>query len=215
MNNYLSKNLVGASLVEITLGMGLGCILLLGFISFYANLSKASNTMLKTIRLEHELQGALHFMQQDIRRAGYNAKALEFVAGNKVNPFTQQADIDLQVPESHCVLYSYDYNKTGQVTALNTQPVDDRFGFRLHNGVIQSRAKSDSSFSCRQGNWHNLTEPNVIKVENLQFKLVQSIKSHITSRKVYISITGSLVSDSTQRRTFNSMVKIRNDKYSA
>lgn len=203
----------GFSLIQLTIGLGIGSALIAGFIGFYANTTQSSNILLKTIRLEHELQTAINFIKQDLRRAGYNAHASALIGTSKPNPFMQSNATDIDSPNSHCILFSYDINQTGLLPPLNSAPSDSRFGFRLLNKTLQSRALYDSQFSCQKGQWLNLTEPNLIEISELNFTLQQKKSNNISRREVLISISGHLTKNKNITRTYTTKVTVRNDKY--
>lgn len=214
----------GVSLVEVLIGLSVGIILTFGVIVFYSNTSKVSNETLRTVRLEHELQTAMTMMKNDIRRAGYTANASSLVGTGTINPFMVSGSTDIQVPNTGCILLTYDLNMDGSLPALNAAGSDERFGYRLSNQTIQIRPSTDSSFSCDAGTWENLTNPNIISITNLTFALTESVEAldssnpppagaSITVRQVSITITGQLVSDPSVSRTITSEVRVRNDKY--
>ena len=209
----MNKKLQGMSLIELTIGLGIGCVLTTAFISFYANTSKSNNTMLKTIKLEHELQSSINLMKSDIRRIGYNSKAIDLIGTNNINKFMINNITDINIPKRNCILFSYDFNKSGTVPSLNTQPMDNRFGFRLLNGIVQARAKYDKYFNCNKGTWYNLTDPMIIEVTLLSFTLTKKTLAKLSSREVTIKLSARLVSNKLINRTLTSRVKIRNDKY--
>lgn len=220
----LKQKQIGVSLVEILIGLSVGIILTFGVIVFYSNTSKVSNDTLRIVRLEHELQTAMALMKNDIRRAGYTANAAALVGTGTVNPFMVSGSTDIQVPSSSCILLTYDLNMDGTLPALNTASSDDRFGYRLSGGAIQSRAATDATFDCAAGTWENLTNTNLISITNLTFTLTESVEAldssnpppggaSITVRQVTITITGQLVSDAAVQRTITSQVRVRNDKY--
>lgn len=202
----------GTSLIELLIGLGVCAFLIAGLIVFYTNITSSSNIMMRTIRLEHELNTALAIMQQDIRRAGYNSRALKATTNGSANPFTITDVSDLTLVSDSCLLFSYDLNQTGELPDLNTTPNDDRFGFRLIDNTLQSRAKHDSVFSCIEGTWYDLTNKDLFNIDNLQFTLTTTTVDTTQVRVIGIELTGSLLLDPTVKRTLQTKVKIRNDK---
>lgn len=211
-------NQKGGSLVETLIGLSLGILLTFGMMTFYSSSSKISNKTLMTLRLDHEMRTAMTLIENDVRRAGYNAAASSLVGSGKINPFMLTGVSDINVPNSHCILLTYDLNSDGSLSALNTPGSDERFGYRLTNEAIQTRASTDTAFTCDSANWENLTNNNLITVTNLTFSLSETIQSLSTSsslsiRQVSIIISAKLNSDHNVQRTMASTVRIRNDKY--
>ena len=220
----LNMNQAGASLIDMLIGLSIGVILTLGVIVFYSSTSRISNKILTTVRLEHEMQTAMAMMKNDIRRAGYTAGAKGLVGTGTINPFMVAGTSDIAVPSSDCVLLSYDLDMDGALPDLNTEGSDERFGYRLVNQVIQTRAATDANFSCSAGTWENLTNANLIQITNLTYTLTETIESldaakppptgaSITIRQISISMTGQLLKDTAVQRTITSQVRVRNDKY--
>lgn len=210
----------GFSLVELLVGVAIGLVVATAMISFLMANSKANSQALQGIRLEYELKTAINLMTSDIRRAGFYASSRTMVdTGVNSNPF-MSVTTDLSTPSTSCLLFSYDLNEDGLLPALGFANSDERFGYRLSNQTIQSRAPTDSVFSCNSGDWQDLTNPNLIQVTNLTFTLNNTTvpldnpsTGSIILRAVTISATASLSSDPGVSRTITSQVKIRNDKY--
>lgn len=222
LSNNVIKKQRGISLIDLLFGISVGTLMTAGLILFFVNLSSTSTTLISTARLEHELQTAMALMKHDIRRAGYNSNAGNLIGSGTENPFTVTGSSDINLPTSQCILFSYDYNKTGTLPTLNSGSHDDRFAYRLSESTIQSRAASDPYFNCSAGQWYNLTDPNLIKINNLKFELISTNEpldpasasgSYIMVRTVSIALTGALISDPSIEKTITSQVRIRNDKY--
>lgn len=215
---------LGFTLVEMLIGLSVGTVLTFGIVVFYSNTSKISSQTLRTVRLENEMQTVMTMMKNDIRRAGYTANAAALIDTGTINPFMEKDLSDIRVPNSSCILFTYDLNKDGILPTINTVNSDERFGYRLSNQTIQTRATTDTKFACNSGSWENLTNANLIQITNLTFTLTQSVEAldvtnppptgaSITVRHVNINITGQLALDNTIQRTMTSELKVRNDKY--
>lgn len=211
------------ALLDVLIGLGIGVFVLAGAVGLYASYSRFSNNTVQTTNLEYELRTAMALITNDVRRAGYWGNSLGLVGtGTNTNPFMESA-VDLQAPSATCILFAYDKNKDGTLPSLNTSSEDERFGYRLSNGILQSRAATDSSFSCTQGSWENLTDGRV-DVTNLSFTItsntifvngVDDTEGSVQTRDVTVSMTGRLSSDNTVQRSYSEVVRIRNDKFIA
>jgi type IV pilus assembly protein PilW len=216
----LSIDNAGFSLVELLVGIAIGLVVATAMISFLMATSKASTQTLQTVRLEYELKSAINLIADDIRRAGFYASSRSMVdTGINSNPF-MSVSTDITTPNSSCILFSYDLNSDGLLPSLGFADSDERFGYRLSNQIIQSRATTDANFSCTSGSWENITNPNLIQVTNLTFSLTNTTvaldspsSGSIVLRQVLISATAALSSDPSVSRTMTSQVKVRNDKY--
>lgn len=148
------KKQTGFSLIEIMIALTIGLIIVAATITIYVTIIKGSSDIVKSARLNHDLDSALVLMVNDIRRAGYWGGAM-VGSDSRNNPFTQAAS-DLQLPSASCVLYSYDANASGANTLTNfTDDVDanEYYGFRLNGGNIQMRS---SNIGCTANGWNTL-----------------------------------------------------------
>ena len=161
----------GYTLLELMIGLGIGAFLLSSSVYMYSIFVKSSYDLLAATRLDHELRTSMTLMLQDIRRAGYSAATIgDIKSGANNNPF-MAAGVDLSVPVSTCVLFSYDRNSDGVLPALNSGASDERYGYRLSAATLQTRDESDISFSCNAGTWHDLTNNSLVEITNLAFTL--------------------------------------------
>lgn len=216
----LKKQQQGLSLIELMVALLIGSILIVGVLAVVATTLKESTRNLQKQRLMIEIQSAMNDMVYDIRRAGYWSNATSMVGSNaNTNPFMTTADIT--TPTSNCILLSYDINNNSSLPNLNTNPDDERYGYRLSNGAIQARITSTSYDCSSSTGWVNTTDPNVIKVTNLTFTLSTPTTninntgstSTMTERLVDIAITAQLVNDTSVTTTLNQTVKVYNDLF--
>ncbi|MDD5461227.1 MAG: prepilin-type N-terminal cleavage/methylation domain-containing protein [Methylococcales bacterium] len=155
------KKQTGYTLIEIMIALLLGLIIVAATITIYITTIRGSSDIVKSARLNHDLDSALALMVNDIRRTGYWGGAM-VGSDSRNNPFTQAAT-NLQIPTSDCVLYTYDADADGSVDA------NEYYGFRLNDGNIQMRS---SSIACDAGGWNtlNVSEGNEqIVITNLTF----------------------------------------------
>ncbi len=221
MRQKSSRKEKGYTLIELLIGLGVGVFLLASSLYVYTVLMSSFYSLMSANRLEHQLRTAMNTMVQNIRRAGYSASALTSVGtGTNTNPF-MASGTDLSVPASTCILFSYDTNITGTLSALSTAGSDERFGFRLSNNTLQARASTDAQFNCNSGTWVDITAPNLIQVTALTFILTPTVIAlnpagdTLTIRTVIITMSGSLVSDPSVTQTMTQTVRVRNDKFSS
>ncbi|MDD5320254.1 MAG: prepilin-type N-terminal cleavage/methylation domain-containing protein [Methylococcales bacterium] len=235
------KKQTGFTLIEIMIALTIGLIVVAATISIYVTTVKGSSDIIKSARLNHDLDSTLALMVNDIRRAGYWGGAM-VGSDSRNNPFTQAAT-DLQIPSSSCVLYSYDADASGANTLTDfTDDVNanEYYGFRLSGGNIQMRS---SNIACDANGWNtlNVSDGNErINVTNLTF--TQSFKCLrkrvgvtdqsysttcaaaaaagnlvtddrvIETREITITLAGRVNNDQAVTKNLTDRVKIRNDR---
>lgn len=134
----------GSNLIELMIALVISLIVIAATITIYISTIRAGSDIVKSARLNHDLDSALALMVNDIRRAGYWGIAM-VGSDSSVNPFTQ-GDSNLQFPTTGCVLYTYDADADGIVDA------NEYYGFRLSGGNIQIRF---SNIDCAANGWNN------------------------------------------------------------
>jgi len=180
---FLSKiKQVGFTLIEVIVTIGISSIVMLGAIAIYVNTVRDNVSILDQIKLNYSLQNSLNLMVSHIRRAGYWSNAQSQIFNPSVkNPFMTTSSVAanntaITVYNSgtisstgNCLLFAYNLSSSSTLPSIGSNP-DDRFGFRLNNGVIQYRVPS-SDFSCTgaSSSWENITDPNKVTVDALIF----------------------------------------------
>lgn len=162
----------GFSLIELMIAMTIGLFILGGTVAIFGALTRVSSETLRASRLNHDLRSTMELMVADIRRAGYwSGLTPDTVAAN---PFTAAA-VDIALgeaggqPANSCILYAYDIGVDGVVDDGSAGTTNDRFGFRLRNGVVEMRAGGAGDFNCDDGQWEALTQANSVQVTALAF----------------------------------------------
>jgi type IV pilus assembly protein PilW len=222
----------GYSLIEIMIALLLGLIILAATLTIYITTIRGSSDLVKSARLNHDLDSSLALMINDIRRAGYWGGAI-VGSDSRANPFTQAAT-DLQFPLTDCVLYTYDADADGTVDT------DEYYGFRLSGGNIQMRS---SNIDCAANGWNtlNISEgTEQIEVTLLTFtKAFKCLRKRIAvadlsydstcdvvatdsnlvtndrvieTRTIFINLEGRVKIDPVVIRKAVDQVKIRNDR---
>lgn len=216
------KYLTAVALIDLMLGIAVGAVILAGLVGMFSSYSRFNTSSLETTRLEYEMRTALALMVGDIRRSGYSGNALSMVnTTTNNNPF-MASGVDLQAPTASCVLMCYDKNKDGTLAAMNTAGGDERYGYRLSGGALQTRAATDTKFACNDGTWENLTNPTNVAITSMSVTLaptvvfingVDNTGGTMTTRMVTVSMTGNLVKDTGVQRTLAETIRVRNDVY--
>jgi prepilin peptidase dependent protein B len=212
----------GFTLTELLVALVINVLVLGSLLGiFIANLNHYTTTI-NSNRLNQQLQAVMQLMTSDIRRAGYWSNASNNIATDtNTNPFIVAGTTDISVggTGNNCILFSYDHNSNGTLPGLSTTADDERYGYRLVGGAIQTRPWG-ATFNCSAAttNWENITDPTVT-ITALTFNLTtQTLStglgaSSLTTRSVDISLTGQLTSNSAITKTLTEHVRIRNDKF--
>lgn len=171
------KKELGFTLIEIMISLVIGLIVVGGAISVYIITIKSSSDIVKSARLNYDVNSIVQVMANDIRRAGYWGGAIvrEDVNALPNNPFTQ-ATTDLQILDNGtCIVYSYDADGNG-VNTLTDQTDDisanEYYGFKLIGKNILMRLSGTTNANCQDGSWQtvNLTDGNEdIEINSLSF----------------------------------------------
>lgn len=170
--------------------MVIGLLLTSVVIKIYSSSVKGNTDNLRISMLNQELSSMLHFIDRDIRRAGFWA-AVPGTDDLSTDPFIT-APNDLTVAkktgelDDSCVTYSYDLDKDKLIDVgssatsppFNAAPYDiggmEQFGFRLNNTKVQMRtglsSPSETSFDCDSGAWETVTDKNT-EITDLTFNL--------------------------------------------
>jgi len=172
------KKQAGFTLIELMIALLIGLVIVSATIGIYISTIRGSMDVLRSARLNHDLDSAMQLMINDIRRAGYWGGAIAG-ANSQTNPFTG-ATTNVQIhDEGQCILYTYDANGSGINTLDNTADdvdANEFYGFRLNNNAVEMRLTGTTTAAegCGQANqnWQALTindnsgeEINITRVE--------------------------------------------------
>jgi len=224
----------GFTLIEIMIALMLGLIIIGATLNIYISTIKASSDTVKSARLNYDMETAMQFMINDIRRAGYWGGAVTG-STSTANPFIiGTGNIQLIEPvavgstDFTCILYTYDSDSDG---AINN---GEYYGFKLDAGTIKSSSKDtvDDSGDCTKANyWENILDSDTVEITSLTFSSVNSkcrntstspdqlcsvgISSGdlaVEARQIDITITGRVKSDTSVTKSLTGFVKVRNNR---
>jgi len=184
------KEQKGFTLIELMIAMMLGLIVIGGALSIYISTIKSSSDVVKSARLNYDLDSAMQLMVNDIRRAGYWGGAIAGSVASE-NPFGDtQIGKKTGEGDSSCILYNYDGDSSGSNT-LDDQGDDldlnEFYGFR-HNGTgidIRSSVADAANSGCDQGTWESIVDTNKVIVSELTFDDTSSQCLNVTTSTVY------------------------------
>ena len=210
----------GFTLIELMVALVINALIFIFLIGIFANNLTHYNLTLNTNRLNQQLEEIMQIMTFDIRRAGYWANASSNVGTNtNTNPFQNASGgTDIAVNGS-CLTFTYDHNSNGSLPGTSTTSDDERYGYRLNNGFIQTRPWG-ASFNCAASAnvWENMNDAS-ITITTLTFTLNSYTLTTgpgaqgITQRSVDIVLTGNLTSNPAITKTLRQHVRINNDYF--
>jgi prepilin peptidase dependent protein B len=216
------RQLAGFTLTELLVALVINVLVLTSLLGVFISNLNHYTTSINTNRLNQQLQAVMQLMTSDIRRAGYWSNSQTSVGTDtNSNPFvvTGSTDVTIGGTGGNCILFTYDHNGTGTLPSISTTADDDRYGYRLQSGAIQTRPWG-ATFSCSAAasNWENVTDPSVT-ITALSFTLsTQTLStglgaSTLITRSIDITLTGQLTSNTAITKTLTQHIRIRNDKF--
>lgn len=217
MKQYKSQ--YGFTLIELLIAIAISLLVVAAVLTMFVSMSGSNIDHLKSIRLNHELRSTMSLMVRDLRRAGHNQDAAaESLAATSLNPFSNSAGGTTIQPTvlsvtgasnaDRTIRFSYDRNDDANI---------DTFGYRLNVnagiGTIEYCSNDTTTNGVACTNWQDLTDPNLIDIEELDFELdtIDVAAGTLTIRQLTITLTGTLISDTDFTRTISEVIKIRND----
>lgn len=157
----------GFTLIEIMIALILGLIVVGATISIYIAVVSSSSNIIKSARLNHDMESVMTLMINDIKRAGYWGGA-NVAADSRVNPFTT-GNANIQIPSANCILYSYDADG-------DSNPEDNEYyGFKLENNSIKIRKTGTTTADCANGTWEEFIVGDQLNITALQFSFVPAV----------------------------------------
>lgn len=236
----MNRSQQGVTLIELMIAAVIGLIALASILTVYAATTRQNHLQLETMHLHQQVHGMLHLMSRDIRRSGFWSFDAELQAADS-NPFQQNPN-QLQVgahpaePGNSCLLLAYDLDRDGLVgvgkctrggCGANTDADNvEQFGYRLHNGRLQSRY-GGKQYTCDRGFWQTINDPT-IEVTRLEFthnthcinladtaQPCDAQSTNLTQHAVQIDIQAQLAGKPGSGIAFSQWVRVRNDQLEA
>lgn len=178
---HLSANQKGFSLAELMVSVTLGLIVMVGVASVFSANVRGNTALLQSARMNQDMSTVMTIINGELRRAGYTGGD-----GTLYN-----AEEDIKIVNSSCILYSYDADKSNDVESAADLPDDDeKFGFKLTDSELQMRTSctGDTCFTdCSQGTWQSVTDNNVIEITELAFTSEHSKCQNVSKSTYWIT----------------------------
>jgi prepilin-type N-terminal cleavage/methylation domain-containing protein len=217
----------GFSLIEMMVAMVAGLIVIGAVVVFTVATAQSSTTNIHSVRVMQNLRTSLSLIEREIRRSGYNQRALAFagqcVSASGVCPIS--GFNTLAVVNANCLVVSYD--NSAKATA---GVVDDgefhrfRLAPKAGIGVIQASLAGSTAPNCDDdATWQDITDPNIVDVTDLTFtRLTDSggciqqptTLLWIVVQDVRVQMTGQWIDPATKlitTRGLDESVRVKND----
>ena len=208
----------GLSLVELMVGAAIGLIVVAAAGSVVAAHHGAARRVQVEARLMQDLRGAAELVARDLRRAGHWTAAASGVRHGD-EPITANPHATISAAGTIGAVVALSFS-TGAGAASSVDD-DERFGFRLRNGVIEMQLGA--------GNWQALSDPGTVVVTT--FSVVPRIDETDLAtfcakpcsagsttcpprqqvRSYAVAIAGRATFDPLVMRELRSVVRVRND----
>lgn len=115
----------GFSLVELMVALVAGLVVLGALLAFTVTSVSANSDYVAAARLTQELRTISQYVGEELRRAGYDESALDYVASASSTEFSEFAPVlvDTSDADAHCVIYAYDRSpgNPGQIDLANQE----------------------------------------------------------------------------------------------
>ena len=187
------KKQTGYTLIEIMIALLLGLIVVGATISIYIATVGSSSGIIKSARLNHDLEAIMTLMTNDIKRAGYWGGAT-VAADSRVNPFTVASTnvTNVQIHGGNCILYTYDGADGDGVVDNN-----EYYGFKLENNSIKMRKTGTTTADCGDGTWEEFIEGSQLTITMLQFSFapITTVTPNLNATSRCLNVTTSTVTD--------------------
>lgn len=198
----------GNSLVELMISMALGMASITAMASLVGHGIGLNASLLAKSRLDEEVNAVLALISQEVKRAGYQSQSAQVIENPALfnNPFANKVSVSAFPNESadSCINFAYDRNKNGQLDAAQT---NENYGYRLKNKAVEIRL---DGLQCDQNGWHDLTDPQIIKVTELSFVVEKQHVLQLSQTRIHISLHAYLVKHSDISRYVQTTVVLEN-----
>jgi prepilin peptidase dependent protein B len=218
----------GLSIVELMVGVAIGLFVVAGASMLVATQLSDNRRLLLETQVQQDLRATADIVARELRRSGHWAKARDGVwypgtPGVRINPYhtltatAEGADMaDGEASSSILMAYA---NKGDEALEDDAVAANERRGFRLQGGVIQTQLGED--------NWQALTDANTLRVTGFSVSMDkrpvplactkpcpgggEACWPVIEVRELTVDISGEAAHDAAVQRSVRSKVRLRND----
>jgi prepilin-type N-terminal cleavage/methylation domain-containing protein len=234
-----SRSARGFSLIELMVALALGLIVSIAIVAFTMSSFRSNGQFVLSARLTQELRNTMDLMTRDLRRAGYNERAMSAMGGNSASPFAPMSLLTSHTEgggEADCIIYAYD-RKDGNPGLLDVSNGEVR-GLRRKSvkingvdvGVVEYAESSGSNKPKCDGatadytkfppacnttsTWCSLSDPSILNITGLTMTDSGStVGTSLALREIGINLDGQLRNDTSYTRSVRTSVRVRSDCY--
>lgn len=225
----------GFTLIELMVSLVAGLIVIGAVGAFMMSSFRSNTDYVAATRLTQELRNSIDFISRDLRRAGYDENALDYLALPD-SATKRTSDFSPLLINGSCVIYAYD-RTPGEPGLVNRFNGEIRGIRRVVNadgvGVIEfaesavgltpacngaQATYTTYPATCSTGGWCALSDPRVINISELTIDTTGYVNVNGTTainplqiRDVVVRVRGNLVGDTTVSRSVESSIRIRAD----
>lgn len=129
----------GFSLVELMVALVAGMVVAGAVLAFTVSSVRANSEFVTSARLMQELRTISQYLEDELRRAGYDDDAMGYVASSSATTFSKFSPllVDTSDADANCVIYAYDRSPgtAGQIDLANQEIRAVRRSETVINGV--------------------------------------------------------------------------------
>lgn len=115
----------GFSLVELMVALVAGMIVAGAVLAFTVSSVRSNSEFVTSARLMQELRTISQYLEDELRRAGYDDDAMGYIASSSATAFSKFSPllVDTSDADAHCVIYAYDRSPgtAGQIDLANQE----------------------------------------------------------------------------------------------
>jgi type II secretory pathway component PulJ len=110
MRAIAASRMAGFSLVELMVALVVGMIVAGAVLAFTVSSVRANSEYVRAARLAQEMRSINQQVVSELRRAGYDEGAMDYVSNSSATEFSQFSPmlVDNDDPDANCIVYAYD-----------------------------------------------------------------------------------------------------------
>lgn len=211
------RNARGFSLVELMIALVAGLLVVGAVLAFTLSSLRSNSEYIRATRLTQELRTTLNFVSDELRRAGYDEDALNYIfrpaTFTASSPFAPISVSNVNADDG-CIIYSYDRlpGVAGQLEPGNGELRAIRRAQRTVNGQVvgviefAESSATNATVSCSggspdytqypagcNGNWCSVSDPRILNITRFALSdgRVANLPTSITgARAMQIRVIG-------------------------
>jgi Tfp pilus assembly protein PilW len=104
------RGAAGFSLIELMIALVAGLVVIGAVLAFTVSSVKANSDFVKSARLMQELRNTSDYVTSELKRAGYDEAAMDYVSNPSVSAVSKFSPmlVDTSDPAKNCIIYAYD-----------------------------------------------------------------------------------------------------------